>query len=487
MMISRLKLQQSPIARKLTLMNMLVSGIALLLACTAFLAYDRITYRESLVNNLSSQAQIIGSNSVSAIVFNDPQSAQTTLSALRSSPNVLYAAILTPDGQLFSGYWKHPDRHEAVFLPNMQAAEVEAHSFVGNEVLLTRRVMFNDKAVGYVLIRGSLQELSRRTLQFIRIVIAILAISLLAALLVSSVFRNAVAKPIVALAETARIVSIDKNYSLRVTADGAGGELVVLINAFNEMLGQIQNRDQALRAAHDDLEKRVEERTTQLLAANKELEAFSYTVSHDLRGPIETISGVSFILSQDYSKNLDADGVELVGHLQSATQRMSELIDDLLKLSRVTRSEMEFTTVDLSSMAREIIDELQQASPDRKVNFVAMDRVLAKGDARLLRVVMQNLLGNAWKYTSGHPTARIEFGVKQQEGKSVYFVRDDGAGFDSNYTNQLFQPFHRLHSTSEFPGSGIGLATVQRIIHRHGGQVWAEGQIEKGATFYFSL
>ncbi len=229
------------------------------------------------------------------------------------------------------------------------------------------------------------------------------------------------------------------------------------------------------------------ERTTQLESTNKELEAFAYSVSHDLRAPLRGIDGFSQILLEDYADRLDADGQDYLHRVRAASQRMAALIDDLLKLSRITRRGMHRETVDLSALAQKIAAELEQRKPDRQVEFVIAEGVVAGGDAGLLRVVLENLMSNAWKFTSKHPRARIEFGVVQHDGEAVYFVRDDGAGFDMAYADNMFGAFQRLHSATEFEGTGIGLATVQRIIHRHGGRVWAEGAVEQGATFYFTL
>ncbi|WP_242007046.1 ATP-binding protein [Candidatus Nitrotoga sp. AM1P] len=242
-----------------------------------------------------------------------------------------------------------------------------------------------------------------------------------------------------------------------------------------------------LRRVSVDLEDQVVHRTTQLAAANQELEAFSYSVSHDLRAPLRSIDGFSRALLDDYSAHLDETGKDYLQRVRAATQRMGQLIDDMLKLSRVTRSEMNFETVNLSILAQTVADELQQAQPERHVEFVCTPGMTVRGDAHLLKVALENLLGNAWKFTSKREQAHIEIGVTHQVEASVYFVRDNGAGFDMAYVSKLFSAFQRLHAMTEFPGTGIGLATVQRIIHRHGGRVWAEGEPGKGSTFYFTL
>ena len=235
------------------------------------------------------------------------------------------------------------------------------------------------------------------------------------------------------------------------------------------------------------LEEQLQHHSRQLEVANQELEAFSYSVSHDLRAPLRGIDGFSQALLEDYGEQLDAQGKDYLQRVRSGTQRMAQLIDDLLNLSRVARSEMRRERVNLSALAHAIAQELQKAQPDRQAELVITPGLVAEGDGRLMRVALTNLLSNAWKFTVKQSHPKIEVGTAQQDGQTVYFVRDNGAGFDMAYVGKLFGAFQRLHTAAEFAGTGIGLATVQRIIHRHGGRVWAEGAVEKGATFYFTL
>jgi light-regulated signal transduction histidine kinase (bacteriophytochrome) len=241
------------------------------------------------------------------------------------------------------------------------------------------------------------------------------------------------------------------------------------------------------RESQRDLEHRVADRTAQLQAANKELEAFSYSVSHDLRAPLRHLNGFSQALLEDYSDRLDDQGKNFLQQVRNASQEMAQLIDDVLQLARVTRSEMRKEFVNLSELAAGVVADLQKMErrPNVIVNIEA--GLSAPGDKRLSRIVLANLLGNAWKFTSRRKDAEIAFGKAQHNGETIYFVRDNGAGFDMTYVNKLFGAFQRLHTAGEFEGTGIGLATVQRIIHRHGGRVWAEGEMNKGATFYFAL
>jgi light-regulated signal transduction histidine kinase (bacteriophytochrome) len=237
-----------------------------------------------------------------------------------------------------------------------------------------------------------------------------------------------------------------------------------------------------------ELEKRVTERTLQLETVNRELESFAYSVSHDLRAPLRGIDGFSQALLEEYQDKVDEQGKNYLQRIRLATQRMAQLIDDILNLSRITRSEINIQQVDLSKIAWDIVNDLEESQPERHVEFFIQEGIIIQADSHLLHIALENLIGNALKFTSKHPTARIEFGVhQQQDGLPVYFIRDDGAGFEMNYAQKLFGAFQRLHDAKEFSGTGIGLATVQRIIHRHGGKVWAEGEVEKGATFYFTI
>ena len=236
-----------------------------------------------------------------------------------------------------------------------------------------------------------------------------------------------------------------------------------------------------------ETQEALSQRTLQLEAANRELESFSYSVSHDLQAPLRVINGFSQVLWSNYQPNLDNRGKHYLQRIQANSNRMSDLIDALLQLSRVTRIQMKLVSVNLSAIALEIIDELRTADPQRQVKLDVAPDLLTKGDPKLLRIVFSNLLHNAWKYTSNRELAQITIGVEHKATQPIFFVKDNGAGFNAEYADKLFVAFQRLHSQAEFPGTGIGLATVQRIIYRHGGKVWAEGESDRGATIYFTL
>jgi signal transduction histidine kinase len=473
------------ISDKFMRMTMLVSGVALLLAFVSFLVYDLYSLQQELISSMATEANIMGANSVTALLFDDKQAAENTLSALRNAPQVRSAVILRPDGSEFARYLRTTSI-QLELTNRLAPGETQRYWTKGRYILLGSRIWFQGGQVGTVYLAAETSDVARRAGRFGLISAGMLIICFAIALLATSAVRHLVTDPLTGLANTAQIVTRERDYSVRAKIPPSSDELSFLVQSFNEMLEQIQTRDRALEATRSDLERRVEERTAELSATNKELEAFSYSVAHDLRGPLQHINNIGFLL-QHSSEGLNEGGRMLVDRLLEGASRMSGLIDDLLNLSRASSHPLHRTLIDLTHIAEAVASRLQADSKGRQVHFIIAKGAHIFADDGLMQVVLDNLLGNAWKYSSKMESAEIEFGYIEEESGTVYFVRDNGAGFNPRYADRLFRPFQRLHSQSEFTGTGVGLATAYRIITRHGGKIWAKGNVDQGATFFFTV
>jgi signal transduction histidine kinase len=367
--------------------------------------------------------------------------------------------------------------------------------------LARRTAMSDDRVVGhavadrapwvlYVDLPVEIALISARA-DFVRDLI-IGGVMLTLALLLAWLISERITAPIRQL--TADAAALGAGNLARRTHVQAGGEIGVLAGAFNETAGAIEQLVSSLRTTQGELralnvhlEQRVRDRTAQLASINAELEAFSFAVSHDLRAPLRRIDQFSVALLEDYRDRLDDDGRVMLERLSAGCEQMSLLIDDLLRLSRVSRAELQYQRVDLGAIAAEVIAELRAANPTHRVTISIADDMHVHGDASLLRVVLQNLLSNAWKFTRNQDAPRIEVGVGTLESAPAFYVRDNGVGFDPAKAEKLFRAFQRLHDARDFEGTGVGLATVQRIVHRHGGRVWADANLGNGATFWFTV
>ena len=491
-----MSLRDWPIKKKLTAILLLVSSLVLLLTSAAFVTYELLAIRRTTLKNLSTLGRVIASNSTASLAFANEADAREILSALKAEPHVVAAGLYDKNARLFSRY---PAGLPLDALP--PAPERDGYRFEEGYVIGLEPVAeVGSPRLGTLYLKSDMQAVSRTLRLSAAIGAGVMAISLLTAYLLAALLQGRISQPILALAEAAAAVSTRQDYSVRAPKLGED-ELGTLTDAFNQMLGRIEDQNRELRRYATELEQRVTDRTheleernealrrnaAELLAANTELDAFAYSVSHDLRAPLRSIDGFSQVLLEDYSAQLDEAGRDSLQRVRAASQRMATLIDDLLKLARFTRSEMRTEAVDLTKIAQDIAADLQRSTPERQVEFAIAPGLEARGDVRLLRVALENLLRNSWKYTARQPRPRIEFGSVQENGERVFRVRDNGAGFDMQYADKLFGVFQRLHSPADFEGTGVGLATVRRIITRHGGRIWAEGVVDQGATFYFTL
>lgn len=499
---------QRSVQQKLLALVLLSTLAALFVAIAAMTAYDLRLYHRSWIADLSTQADLLGRTSAPALAFDDARAAKENLELMRYRPKVRAAAIYDARGRLFASFVAEGSGEAFPRLPEADGAAIE-----GDDLVVFKRVVSEREILGTVYLRAEYQ-LWDRLLGYLGIATVVALAAMLVAYVLSLRMQRVVTRPLVAIAAVAREVTEKRNFALR-AEKLSEDEIGRLADAFNTMLGEIGRATQELEASgretarelaerrraeaeilrlNAELEQRVEdrtaqlqERTAQLEYTNAELESFCYSVSHDLRAPLRAIDGFSQALIEDFGKDVPEDGKRFLSRIRASTQRMGQLIEDLLNLSRVSRSALQRRDVDLSELARQVAAELQARDPGRKVELAVWDGVRADADARLLRAALENLLGNAWKFSAKRDGARIEFGSLRDGGRTTFYVRDNGAGFDMAYASKLFGAFQRLHAATEFAGTGIGLATVQRIVHRHGGRVWADAQPGQGAAFYFTL
>jgi signal transduction histidine kinase len=496
-----LRIVTRSIRNKLALVVLVTTLAALTVAGIAMVIYDLRTYERSGVSDLVAQAEILGRASAPALDFEDPKSASEYLMLLKARPDISAAAIYNVKGKLFASYTRRDLDLPVPGLPATEGARIE-----GRDIVLFKRIVRNNEILGTVYIKADF-ELRQRLIDYLGIFAGVTMLSLMVALLLWTWLQGVFLRPILATSAVARQVVESRDYSLRVkktTSDEIGD----LVDAFNDMVAEVGRRSDALQASnrtleHEvaerlnaqdelrrlnaELEQRVADRTTQLAAANKELEGFSYSVSHDLRAPVRAISGFSRMLLEDHGDQLDDEARRKLGVLQSEASRMGTLIDDLLAFSRLGRQAIQKSELDMKELARAVFEGLraQHQGPNPEFRLGSLPRGM--GDKTLLGQVWINLLGNALKFSAKREKPLIEVSAVSDAKEYIYFVRDNGAGFDPRYQSKLFGVFQRLHDASEFPGTGVGLALVQRIVVRHGGRIWAEGKPEEGATFYFTL
>jgi signal transduction histidine kinase len=483
-------LRSLPIRLKVVAMMFGVTAVSLLLVAAGLVLNERAGFERQTERKLTLLADVIGLNSTAALVFSDAPAATETLAALSSDDHVLAAGLYDANGRLFARYLR---RGLELSLPNSVPALPQL-TFSKGQAELVRPIVLKGQPIGKIYILSDTDEWREALWGFIGIVSVLFIAVLVFGVLASNWLQRIVTDPITDLVQLMRRVATEGDHRLR-AEKRADDEMGVLVDGFNTMLdeigksrAEIEHAQDELRQLNEELERRVLDRTAQLETANKELEAFSYSVSHDLRAPLRAIDGFSRVLLDEHSAKLDESGRDSLMRVRRAAQRMGILIDDLLKLARVTRAEPVQEEFDFSALAQEVIDMLRGQDPTRDVQVEVMPGLSVNGDSRLLRVALENLLGNAWKFTARQPKPHIEFGAQADNGATtVYYVRDNGAGFDMAYANKLFGAFQRLHTAEEFPGTGIGLATVHRIVRKHGGRIWTESAINQGASFYFTL
>jgi signal transduction histidine kinase len=487
--------------KKLIGIVLLTTLAALIVALIAIIGYDLHLYREAWISDMSTQAELLGQTTAPAIAFDDPKVAKENIELLRLRPHMQAAAIYTARGTLFATYRRAGE--QAAF---PKSPEADGMRIDGSNMIVYKRIVSDGDMLGTVYLRSD-YELYGRILDYLGIALAVIILAMLVALLMSAQLQRIVTGPILTIAGIAREVVQLGDYSRR-AKKLSDDEVGVLVDSFNAMLTEIERRtgelevsntglarevaersraEQEILRLNAELEDRVHRRTAQLESANRELEAFSFSVSHDLRAPLRHIDGYAHMLQEDAVGRLNGDMQRYLDTIRDSARRMGALIDELLAFSRLGRQPLERTAIDMNVLVEHMLHEMHGGRPNHsRVQVAALPSV--HGDPALLRQVWINLLSNALKYSAKRgDAAEVEVSGEREGDVIRYRVRDNGVGFDMRYVDKLFGVFHRLHSQEEFEGTGVGLAIVQRIVTRHGGRVWADGELGRGATFTFEL
>ncbi len=472
------RFRNTPIRQKLMTMILVTSGVVLLLTCATFMGYELLTYRRAAVRQLATLGEIIAAESTGAVAFENQHDATEILGALKAEHHIVAACLYDKKGKVFSRY--PTDAPDDAF---PAAPLSDGYRFVaGHLVGFTPVVQVKgSERFGTLYLSSDMEAMYERLRLYGGLALLVVLIAAVVAYALSRILQRQISHPILELAQTARAVSVQRDYSVRAKKHGED-ELGVLTDALNHMLAQIQEQNEML-------ERRVRERTAELESANDELEAFGSSAAHDLRTPLRAIKGFADLLLDPRAKIPAEDAQRYIQMIRDGSAQMSDLINDLLAFSRLGRQALTRQTVDLTQLCRDVYRELASELGERHVELRLQPLPPADGDPALLRVVFVNLLSNALKYTRPRSAAVIEVGVigGKDANVPVFFVRDNGVGFDMRDADKLFGVFKRLHHPHEFEGTGVGLATVRRIIDRHGGRIWAEAAPDAGATFLFTL
>ncbi|MBV8501294.1 MAG: HAMP domain-containing protein [Paucibacter sp.] len=490
------------IRSKIALLILAAVCCALLVAGIALALYEVRDVRQQALRDLETQARILGRASAPALAFDDPRAVHENLQLLSDRPSIVAAAIYSARGKRMGEY--HNAARLTTPVPSLPGAE--GSRIDDGQLMIFQRVVEGGEIVGTVYLNGRF-DLSERLRDYFGILGSVMVLSLVVTGLVSLWLQRAVTQPILAVAAAARRVVERKDFSLRVNRT-TEDEIGQLVNAFNDMLAELGEREQALQASRRSLEQEIEERhrvdeelrelnaqleqhiarrTAELEAANKELESFSYSVSHDLRTPLRGVVGFADALLEDHGAELSEEAQRKLRIVHQEALRMGRLISDLLAFSRLGRKALQTTQIDMDALARGAWEAVGKSDPELRTHLDVGRLPSAQGDASLLTQVWINLLSNAVKFSAKREHPLVKVSAITDGHEHIYYVRDNGAGFNPKYQDKLFGVFQRLHDGKDYAGTGVGLALVQRIVLRHGGRVWAEGQPDQGATFYFSL
>ena len=472
-----------PIQKKLMRVILLISGIMLFITSSAFFIYEFYAFRQTALQKLSTVGNVIATNSTAALAFDNHEDAYEILLALKTEPQIIAASLYDKKGNLFSHYPANLAINNFPVSPGVNGFRFSVSHLEGFEPVLEGK-----RQLGTLYLKSDLEDMYERLRLYGTITISVITLSLLLAYLLSKILQKSISKPILALAETTKSISDKGDYSQRAVKSGED-ELGWLTDGFNHMLEQIEKQNLLLNEFNQDLENKIKVRTAQLETVNNELESFSYSISHDLRAPLRTIIGFATMLEENFSGKLDDEANRITSDIKINALKMGDLIDDLLSFSRIGRQEIKKTRINTIEMVRQVITE--SAIPNNKagIDWAIESLPDSKGDPNTIRQVWINLISNAVKYSRNNSQQRIEIGsfINIDKDQQVFFIRDNGIGFNEKYKHKLFKVFQRLHSADEFEGTGVGLAIVEKVISKHGGAVWVEAAVGKGACFYFSL
>jgi signal transduction histidine kinase len=477
-----------PIRTKLISFIMISALLSVFILSSVFIFQRYHSFKQQITDEFSAIAQIIADRSNAAILFEDKRALTEILASLTLHPQVSLACTFNSEDQLLAEYSKVTAAEAGTTTTRHcpETAGEPRHYFDANYFYIGEPIKVNGENSGMVFIQASTAKLTQEVVTTSVSALALSSLVIFLAFIFARYIQRFITNPLLELQQATGNVSLDIEKMPEVKKHN-NDEVGALVDAFNTMIHTIAEQNKIILAHTDNLEQEVSERTKELAMANRELEAFSYSVSHDLKAPLRTIEGFSLALEEDYGHQLDSTALHYLNRVRAGSAKMTQLISNLLQLSRVTRLELKKQSIDLTVMAGKISSELLSDEMDREIQFDIAPGLLATGDPVLVEILMDNLISNAWKYSQKVLNAKVEIGSQQQMGNTVFYIRDNGAGFDMKYANQLFKPFNRLHSAEEFDGTGIGLATVSRIIERHHGKIWVKSAPNKGTTFYFTL
>jgi signal transduction histidine kinase len=460
---------------------LITSVVGLVVAGTSFFVYEYLAFKKSLVYQTTIMGQMCAANTTAALAFRDSADAQDILSSLNVAPNVVLAVLYDRNDSVFARYPAHADVKSSGLL-----RRGEGFHFRHSMLEVSIPVVHDGNRLGTLYLVSSMEIFYQRYSLYTLIGLVVIGFSFIVSYSLSRTLQQSISGPIVSLARTAEIISKKKDYTVRATKHDED-EIGALTDAFNTMLSEIEKQNHEILAFNQDLEGKVHIRTQELKIAYDEMESFSYTVSHDLNAPLRKIDTYIDRYMSKPDAAIDEPGKDMLEKVTNNVRRMRQLIADLLAFAQLGKHELEKTDVNMKELARSVFEDCQRLEGERTIEFHLCDLPPAFVDGGTMTHVWTNLISNALKYTKYNEVTKIAICFEKRHDCTVYYVKDNGVGFDMEHYGKLFSAFNRLHAQKDFEGTGVGLAIVHRILAKHGGSVWAESVPQKGSTFYFSI